>query len=445
MGTPLHPGPGNEAPAVGSAPRVAMLTPDRDRVDRRILLQARSLQKGGCQVAVLALPSVHPDVDWPAGVELIRASDTAAPTAWAMSRLWRLYRGLAERVELASTLALARRGFETLLVAPDRAFTQTLRDPALAWAADVYVAHDLPVLPVSAEVAARRGVPLVYDAHELYPEQEFAVPLRRRWRAIEARHIHQAAAVLTVNVSIAAELATRYGIARPVVLSNALPETPPLSSTPRRLHEALGLDPRHRLVLYQGGLAPHRNLEGVIRGLARVRTPGVVAVFLGDGPLRSRLATLATRERTEGRVRFHPAVSQEALLEYTASADLGLVPYLDTSPNTRLATPNKLFEYIQAELPILASDLPELKRLVEGESLGLVRRLDTPDRMAAAIDEWFADPGRASSCRDALRRAKHRYAWEREEPKLLDVFRRLGVQLVLEQGSGGRHNITAAT
>lgn len=406
-----------------------MLTPDRDRVDRRILLQAKSLQRAGCRVAVLTLPSVEADADWPSGVELIRASDAATPTTWVMSRLWRLYRRLAGRAQLASALMLARRAFETLLIVPDRPFAETFREPALAWAADVYVAHDLPVLPVAAEVAARRGVPFVYDTHELYPEQEFAALLRRRWRAIEARHIHGAAAVLTVNASIASELETRFGIARPVVLYNVLPETPPVRPRSRRLHEALGLDPRSRLVLYQGGLVRHRNLEGVIRGLARVRTPGVVAVFLGDGPIRSRLETLAARAGTKQRVRFHPAVSQGALLEYTASADLGLVPYLDTSPNTRLTTPNKLFEYIQAEVPILASDLPELRRLVEGEGLGLVRRLDSPDRVGAAVDEWFADPGRELPCREALRRAKRRYAWEREEPKFLDVFRRLGVQV----------------
>ena len=268
----------------------------------------------------------------------------------------------------------------------------------------------------------------MYDAHELYPEQEFSALLRHRWRRIERRLISRTDAVTTVNPAIAAALERRYRIPRPTVLYSCPPRLGPVEPVSRRFHDHWRLDPSMRIVLYQGGLVPHRNLAGLLRAMRHVRCRGVIAVLMGDGPERQRLSALARRLGVEGRVRFHPAVPSEALLDYTASADLGIIPYVASSENTRLCTPNKLFELIQAEVPILAHDLPELRRIVAGEGLGVVRDLTTPEGIAKAIDEYFeaADDGQAY--REALRRAKERYCWEREEQTLLDVYQRIAAK-----------------
>ena len=159
--------------------------------------------------------------------------------------------------------------------------------------------------------------------------------------------------------------------------------------------------------------------------MAYVQNREAIAVLLGDGSEQKRLTILARRLGVTHRVYFHPAVPQQHLLTYTASADVGIIPYLPTSPNTRLCTPNKLFEFLQAEVPILAHDLPELRRIIAGEGIGQVTMLSSPQALAAAIDAWFAAPDPGHCYQEALRQAKERYCWEHEEPKLLALYRSL--------------------
>src|SRR5262249_37083042 len=137
--------------------------------------------------------------------------------------LRRSYRRLRARSTLTPALVLARRVFESMWIHPERPFTHCFLEPALQLCADVYVAHDLPVLPAAVEAAKRVGAKVVYDAHELYPDQEFARLLRRRWRAVERFYICGADAVTTVNPAIAADLEARYGVARPLELYNCPP------------------------------------------------------------------------------------------------------------------------------------------------------------------------------------------------------------------------------
>jgi glycosyltransferase involved in cell wall biosynthesis len=409
-----------------SGPRVVMLTPDRDRIDRRILLQAKSLTVAGYQVTILGRPSLHDNQELPAEVELIKPSPKSSPRAALISALRRSYRRLQTQAALKPALWLAQRLVDSVQVHPERPFTQLFLEPAAKLRADIYVAHDLPVLPAAIEAATSNGAKVVYDAHELFPDQEFAPLLRRYWRAVERRYIQRASAVTTVNPAIAAELAACYTIAQPVVLYNSLPWHPHLESKPRLFHEALNLPPSTRTVLYQGGLVPHRNLTSLVRSMAYVQNRQVVVIFLGDGPEQKRLTRQARRLGVSDRVRFHPAVSQAHLLRYTASADLGIIPYLATSKNTKLCTPNKLFEFLQAEVPILAHDLPVLRLIIAGEGIGRVSTLSSPKSLATAVDEWFDTCGSGQSYQDALRQAKARYCWEREEQKLLTLYQSLG-------------------
>ncbi|HJY83339.1 MAG TPA: glycosyltransferase [Candidatus Binatia bacterium] len=420
----------------GNGPRVVMLTPDQEQIDRRILLQAESLMVAGSQVWILGLSSLQEAQGLPSGVDLIRVSAATARLSAVVSILRQSYRRLRARAALTPALMLARRVFESVWVHPERPFTQCFLEPALQLGADVYVAHDLPVLPTAVEAAKRIGAKVVYDAHELYPDQEFARLLRRRWRTVERLYIHCADAVTTVNPAIAAVLAARYGIAQPLVLYNCPPRYPHLESKPRIFHDTWRLPPSARIVLYQGGLTPHRNLDGLVRALAYVQNREVIAVFLGDGPERERLVRLVRRLGMTNRVYFHPAVPQSHLLHYTASADLGIIPYLTTSKNTWLCTPNKLFEFLQAEVPILAHDLPELRRIITGEEIGRIAMLSSPQALAAAVDELFAgsDPGRCYQ--QAVRQAKERYCWEHEERKLLALYRKFAA--IPAQGAMGQ-------
>jgi glycosyltransferase involved in cell wall biosynthesis len=273
--------------------------------------------------------------------------------------------------------------------------------------------------------AEESGCYLAYDAHELYPEQNlFSAERGASLGRAEADLISRADLVTTVNGSIATEMAKRYGIDCPAIILNC-PAAPagglPVPRT-NLLRDHLALDQHHCIVLFQGGLSPNRNLEALVDAMSMVRRGDVVLVFLGpDGGTRSTIEQIArARGLLGGRVRIVDPVAQDVLLSWTASADIGIIPYPPIDLNSRLCTPNKLFEYIVAEVPILANDLPELRIFVAGNGFGIVRPMISPEAIAAAIDDMA---GTDLSCfRATLRARGAEFTWDRQELEIVRLY-----------------------
>jgi glycosyltransferase involved in cell wall biosynthesis len=120
-------------------------------------------------------------------------------------------------------------------------------------------------------------------------------------------------------------------------------------------------------------------------------------------------------------VLFHDAVRQRDLLRYTASADVGIIPYPAIDVNTTLCTPNKLFEFLVAGVPILANDLPELRRFVLGSNAGLTHPMNSPTEIAAAIDAMRASD--LAAFRAGAAAAAPRMTWAAQEPAMLEAYR----------------------
>ncbi len=119
---------------------------------------------------------------------------------------------------------------------------------------------------------------------------------------------------------------------------------------------------------------------------------------------------------------YHPAVSSDVLLGYTASADYGLLFYENSCLNHYYCSPNKIYEYIMAGLPIVVSNLFEMGRLVREYDIGIVAADDSPQGIAAAVEE-IHKRGRKSFQRQ-VERFKKVYNWENQEKTLLDVYSR---------------------
>src|SRR5262249_27506804 len=147
-----------------------------------------------------------------------------------------------------------------------------------------------------------------------------------------------------------------------------------------------------------------------------------VLVLMGpDGGLRSWLIDLAASAGTLGKKVFViDAVPQNVLLDYTASADVGIIPYPPVDMNSRLCTPNKLFEYIVAGLPILANDLPELRRFVADNRFGQVHTLGTAREIARAIDRMLASD--LDPYREELTRRCHEFTWARQGEHIASLY-----------------------
>jgi glycosyltransferase involved in cell wall biosynthesis len=405
----------------GTMPKILMLTTDQ-AIDRRILLEAEALTADGWEVTILAMPGSGPQ-----DPRVVRvAADgwhAAARKEWAILRLYRFTRQFVSmNGPLMNRLKSA---VWRHLVSPDEFARKLMLPHALRRRADVVVAHDLPILPTAAAAAAHHGAKLVYDSHELYCEQGFEPRLRRMWSGIEKRTIGACDAVITVNPSIARELKSRYGLTRVEVVHNAERADGPAPGNGRLFHAAFGLDAASVIVLFQGGILAGRNLEALVDAMACVTAPAVHLVFLGDGALARKLSHRAGAAGVAGRVHFHPAVPQSDLLRYTAAADVGIIPYQATCLNNLYCTPNKLFEYIAAAVPMLATDLPELRRLIAGNHIGLMMDASSPQAIARAIDAVAVDRAQLQRLRLDVIEARQRLNWAEESKILVDIFRRL--------------------
>lgn len=290
---------------------------------------------------------------------------------------------------------------------------------------NVIQVHDLPALEAGVDLAREKNVPLVYDAHELYPEQKAFSSVQRRLCAdMEKRLIASAELVYAVNESIALALAERYGIAKPRVLLNVI-DPPPDFDGERKydlLRQKLKLSQERRILLFQGGFSPNRNLEALLDAISLLKTQNVDLVMMGFGDFQYRLEARSKKNGTlNRRIYFLPAVPQSELLQHSASADVGIIPYPHVDLNSYFCTPNKLFEFIQAGVPILANDSPELKRFVADNNFGLTAPMRTPHEIAKAIDKMFSS-AEIQVWQRSLKLRRNEFTWSKHSDAFYRQF-----------------------
>lgn len=302
----------------------------------------------------------------------------------------------------------------------------------LAWLRRVYVAfrneplacincHSLPVLPLGVVLAWRTGAKLVYDAHELETETDGLRGLRQAMsKLVERMCVRRAHAMIVVSDSIAAWYAKTYRITKPAVVLNT-PEhaAPPVSDSLRTM---LGIPSDRRIYLYQGMLIPARGIEAVCDAFELLPAPRPVLVFMGDGPLVELVRARAAKNPD---IRHVPAVPPTDILRHTASADVGLCLFEHTCLSYYFCMPNKLFEYIRAGIPVICSDLPELRRVVNGEHIGLIAPDARPESIAAAVTAM--EQRHPQSFAGALAQAADKYSWTRQTTVLAALYQELGL------------------
>jgi len=287
--------------------------------------------------------------------------------------------------------------------------------------------HDLPTLPIGDAWCRRHpGVALVFDSHELFEEVAGLHPvLRWYWRRVLRRQAPRVDGFVTVNQSIAEEHRRRYpALPRAVVVRNAALLLERIPRDDGRLRKAAGLDGCSRILLYQGGFAKERGLENLVRASGDLPS-GWVLVMMGWGNLENHLRQIAADVDPDGdRIHFIAPAPQSELRIWTAGADLGVIPYENTCLNHWFCSPNKLWEYAAAGVPILASPFPEMQREILDWGIGrlLPERLLGGD-LATLLESIDAHEvsRMASACADFMR-ADH---WEVYQERLDDLYRGL--------------------
>ncbi|MBP6334003.1 MAG: glycosyltransferase [Bacteroidia bacterium] len=289
---------------------------------------------------------------------------------------------------------------------------------------DVLLANDLDTLPANFIISRIKGIPLYYDSHEYFtgvPELEQRSFVRSVWKWLERKMLPHIKHVYTVNDSIANLYKQEYKI-DPVVIRN-LPMRESVSYE-EKSKEELGFPPYKKILLFQGaGINMHRGAEEMV--LAMKKLDDFILVFIGSGDvidfLKSQVSELGLNER----VIFFPKMPLDKLRQFTRKADLGLSLDKDTNINYRFSLPNKLFDYIQAGVPVLASDLPEVRKVVDQYQIGKILVSLDPEQIAKAINDVFNNERQFAVWKENLKFAAEELCWEKEEIRFLEIFKEI--------------------
>jgi glycosyltransferase involved in cell wall biosynthesis len=288
----------------------------------------------------------------------------------------------------------------------------------LGMKADILVSNDLDTLPAIYLASKIKKTVLVYDSHEYFtevPELKNRSIVRWIWEKIESiilPHIHFSS---TVSPSIADAYNKKYNIRMEVVRN--LPFRKPAPSAPMfQLRKQT-----EKIIIYQGALNMGRGLELSIKAMQF--TENMQLVIIGRGDLETELTELARSLGLNDRVTFTGRISPDKLLDYTVQADLGISLEEDLGLNYRFALPNKVFDYIQAGVPVLVSDLPEVKSLVLQYDVGMINNTRTPVELGALFSRILGDEPKLQSWKLNLKKAAAELCWENEEQKLVNLYK----------------------
>jgi glycosyltransferase involved in cell wall biosynthesis len=288
---------------------------------------------------------------------------------------------------------------------------------------DVFVANDLDTLPANYLASRISRKPLVYDSHEYFTEVPELVNrpwVKAIWTRIEKILVPKVDAAYTVCESIAEVYRDKYGVDFKVVrnlpVRTASVNTHPMTQS----HRMSSNTPK--IILYQGALNLGRGLEDTIKAMQFIE--GAELWLAGDGDLTQKLKELTISLKLESKVKFLGRLPLQELNEVTRKADLGISLEEDLGLNYRFALPNKLFDYIQAGVPVLVSNLPEMRRVVESFQIGTYIEFDKRDQLAEVIREALFNDEKRQVWAKNLSLAAEVLHWEHEENVLKRIFQR---------------------
>lgn len=284
---------------------------------------------------------------------------------------------------------------------------------------NVVTIHSIGLLPIGVLYKIFNQAKLVYDAHEYETETQGLKGFRKKLsKILEKNLIKYCNAVIVVSDSIANEYVKLYNIPKPALVLN----TPPYTVIEKKdlFREKLGIDKDKTIFLYQGGLSNGRGIEILLETFRKFDDNKSVIVFMGYGSLEN-MVKKASKEYEN--IYFHPAVTPDILLDYTSSADFGISTIEDSCLSYKFCLPNKMFEYLMAEIPVIVSNLYEMKKFVKAHKVGVIAKENTPEGLRWAIAEALKLD--KTDLQKNIQQIKQLYNWEEQEKVLLNVYSEL--------------------
>lgn len=407
--------------------------------DARVHRQAETLTAAGFSVRIFAFfdPPCRGFQRYPAGYEVWRVDHRSQ-----LDRLWSEWfprRRREQQVEAGPPLQLPRERPAQRPCPPPpprqlplestpqrrghRIFQRQINlrwwQVARSWNPEICIGHDLDSLWAAQATALTCGAALVYDNHEIWNEQHFLSDREEIvfWNQWEARLAPSVDAWVTVNRSLAEVLRQRYGVTATAVHNcpqrqNLRPELQ------GRLKERFQGRP---VALFSGGFQVGRGLEEMVA--AALLQQEVAIVLQGFGPLEAGLRRLAEEQRAP--VAFLPKTPYRELTNLCCQADIGVMPVLPDCLNSYYCSPNKMFDYMMAGLPVVAADLPEMAALSQQCGNAVLYDAYSPNDLAEALVRMSASPQLAAMAAASREWAESTYNWEKESARLVDLLKEL--------------------
>lgn len=276
---------------------------------------------------------------------------------------------------------------------------------------DAAVANDLDTLVGVALATKLRRRKLVYDSHELFtelPELVNRPKTKRIWQTIERIFVPKVDAAYTVCQSIANIYNSLYNKNFAVV-----------RNVPQYIN-AQSPERQKNVLMYQGALNVGRGIDLMIETMRLL--PNCELWIAGSGDVEQQLRAQANAQTDGGKVVFLGKLSPSELRTYTNKATIGLSLEEDLGLNYHYALPNKLFDYIQARIPVIVSNLPEMRAIVEQYKIGTVLTNRTPQALAQTVEQMLQI---SDTYTNNISLAASELCWQNEEKTLIDIYNQL--------------------
>jgi len=285
---------------------------------------------------------------------------------------------------------------------------------------DILHCNDLNSLPIAVIIKKfyNKDIKIVYDAHEYETEMKgLSGVTKALTKFFEKNMIKYADKTITVSNSIANEYARLYNIEKPNLVLNA----PPYKKIEKKdiFREKFNISKEKTIFLYQGGLSGGRGIEIILEAFTDIDEKSVI-VFMGYGPLEELVNEYADKYEN---IYYHDAVTPDVLLDYTCSADFGILFYENNCLNHYYCSPNKMFEYLMAEISVISSNLYEMKKIVEENNIGVVATDNSANGLREAIVK--ATQLDYETLKTNIKKVNLIYNWEEQEKVLLETYKEL--------------------
>ncbi|MFM2195345.1 MAG: hypothetical protein RL092_945 [Bacteroidota bacterium] len=283
--------------------------------------------------------------------------------------------------------------------------------------ADVLICNDVEAFLIGLIAKMYNGqLRLIYDCHELESERMGKGKWNKKFvRWLESKYIHRAKMVVTVSPSIQSWYQKSYGLDEVALIRN-IPEVVPIKSE-RVFHDKFNLNASQKVCLYQGALMQGRGLELLMSAFEDFPTNEYVLVIMGGGKLAE---SIEVRAEFSDKLFFHPMVPGKEIGRYTGSADCGINSVEPLCLSYAYCLPNKFFETVLSEIPILTNDLIDCTNLVSEYKVGAVVSDWTREGIQIAVKEICSRS--KSEFSSGFEKFRKENSWSLEKEKWKNYF-----------------------